>query len=295
MFPVMTLPYGLLCRLGTLSSPVEKYHLQIAGGNFNICPPTFQTYKEELNCNLAVINGKLTLAKYSKAERKHVPVVLEDNALICYTFSLLLRISGLKHLSSDVFQHLLIKAHRMELYNCDMSHEFLQALSKLCLMPIKDIEIHDPYGGDFCVKSVVQAFPQVDKLKFYGVQLPDHWLTAMTEAQQSKLSFVYVHADPENVGKFEADELLAFLQKQNEMFTLAFHMGGLRDTDGYAKTLEKILKTYLKEEDLQQQRPEPQVRVCGYDIWRCFYLPKVEGSAAVAKKGKNKRAELPIL
>uniref|UniRef100_A0A7E5A0W1 FBD domain-containing protein n=1 Tax=Panagrellus redivivus TaxID=6233 RepID=A0A7E5A0W1_PANRE len=298
MFPVMSLPYGLLCRLGTLSSPVEKYHLQVAGGNFNICPPTIQPCKKE-NCHLdAVMTSELTLEKYSEAERKHVPVDLDDddNTLISESNTLSLNSVEMKHLSSNVFNHFLINAPRLNLQCCDTSLEFLRALSKLCVVPVKDIEFDLSLYRDFCFKSVFEAFPHASQLQFKNAYFPDNWLTEIMKIQKTKLLYLYINTEPEDVGKFEADELIEFLLAQHERVTLTLEFYELSESDEYAKMLKKILKKHLVSKDTHFIRPEQEVRVLASDFRWSYYLPqrradkwRVEGPRVVVPRKRTKK------
>uniref|UniRef100_A0A7E4W7Z5 FBD domain-containing protein n=1 Tax=Panagrellus redivivus TaxID=6233 RepID=A0A7E4W7Z5_PANRE len=294
----MTLHYGLLCRLGTLSTPVEKYHLQVAGGNFKICPPSFEPCKVFRGCHISSehMSRELILEDFDQADRRFLPVVVAGINLYELTHRLTLNNLDAEQLSSNVFQHLLITASRLDLNDCDMTDEFLQALAKLCSQPVKEIIVGEPNCDDCNFKSFFHAFPTVEDISFAYVDFPDNWLDEIMEVQQTKLSALYVKGSDENIGKFDADELLLFLEAQKDNFTLTMHLRSVCSSHEYVKKLETTLKTHLIASDVGTSQGKKTVRVYGFDFAWCYLLPApktLKRKVGAKKTSTGKKKGLP--
>uniref|UniRef100_A0A7E4W1Y6 FHA domain-containing protein n=1 Tax=Panagrellus redivivus TaxID=6233 RepID=A0A7E4W1Y6_PANRE len=61
-YPIAKLAYGLRCRLSELTTPLERYNLQMAAGDVSICPPKLQiVYQSHQNIKFYCEDGTVSM------------------------------------------------------------------------------------------------------------------------------------------------------------------------------------------------------------------------------------------
>uniref|UniRef100_A0A7E4UND1 FTH domain-containing protein n=1 Tax=Panagrellus redivivus TaxID=6233 RepID=A0A7E4UND1_PANRE len=77
-YPLNNLAYGLRCRLSELTTPSERYKLQVAAGNVSICPTKLQPFSNFSPVSWFCQNGTVLYE-----HNKNVFILCEDEIFAC--------------------------------------------------------------------------------------------------------------------------------------------------------------------------------------------------------------------
>uniref|UniRef100_A0A7E4WDX6 Ribonuclease Z n=1 Tax=Panagrellus redivivus TaxID=6233 RepID=A0A7E4WDX6_PANRE len=127
-YPIAKLAYGLRCRLSDLATLKERYHLQIAAGDPSICPPKLQSVQKTTDRLIVQAPFKPIRIRYHS---EITPISFDEHDLLLCDTSFDLREVKIKHLTLEVFNHVLARPKTLFLMTSDDSEFILQKLSEL--------------------------------------------------------------------------------------------------------------------------------------------------------------------
>uniref|UniRef100_A0A7E4V6E5 F-box/LRR-repeat protein 12 n=1 Tax=Panagrellus redivivus TaxID=6233 RepID=A0A7E4V6E5_PANRE len=220
-YPLAKLSYGLRCHLNDLTTPVERYNLQIAAGGASFGPPKLQTFREPIiNPKFLCKNG--IVLKYIEAGQL-IEVTEADGLAMCKNV-IHLRDCDIQALKSELFGHFLFQANHVQLSACSISNTFYKTLG--FMMPkTKNISI---LGYRKARKShilnlthLLTAFPHLQRLCIEKCPISTNWMAEIQKVRKRSLMDLTIHSDClEDCGDIDYNKFLKFVKAQRRGFTL---------------------------------------------------------------------------
>uniref|UniRef100_A0A7E4WDF5 F-box/LRR-repeat protein n=1 Tax=Panagrellus redivivus TaxID=6233 RepID=A0A7E4WDF5_PANRE len=187
-YPITNLAYGLRCRLSELSTPVERYNLQIAAGNTSTCPPKLQIVQETLESLIfGCKNGTISAYRnFDNYLNKELSIVCQDDSITICNDSVSFYRFDVQSLNSDILDHFLFNAGSLKLMHCHLSKPFYETL-KMRFLKVQYLEMYgytEDYRIDFT--NLLTMFPYLQSLDAKG-PLSENWISEILQVKNHSL------------------------------------------------------------------------------------------------------------
>uniref|UniRef100_A0A7E4W3H2 Glycosyltransferase family 92 protein n=1 Tax=Panagrellus redivivus TaxID=6233 RepID=A0A7E4W3H2_PANRE len=242
-YPLNNLAYGLRYRLSELTTPVERYELQIAAGDVSICPPKLQHIDKIYDeYDFESQNGKLFI---SKNIRKYVPSIYERNTLVTARKSTLLSHLDEPGLKSEAFSHFLFQAEVICMEDCIISKPFINTLSKMAGITTTYIHMSchsccnyiDNFG------ELLIAFPKVNGIQ-WNAYIDKSWIAKVQG--HSQLDVLCFSVGNYQFEPFDINEFVTFVKTRRQGFEMRIMViDNEKKFESYFLELKRILDQQL--------------------------------------------------
>uniref|UniRef100_A0A7E4W7X3 FBA_2 domain-containing protein n=1 Tax=Panagrellus redivivus TaxID=6233 RepID=A0A7E4W7X3_PANRE len=241
-FPVAVLPYGLQRRLGELSTPNERYHLQVAGGKVSICPPRLQPARNFGRLEFQWKNAKFGIYSYGVGTYRKMRVLPENVVLACYGY---LIISGLDEhlLPNDKLDRFVLRPPTLDMFECNIEKRLLEKLPPLTCASVKNLTLNSAMNENVInLEDVLNTFPNVENVVIHNIRLPKKWMAEVLRVKDKKLMQLMLSGFTDEFMFFTYHDLRYFLMTQKKGFRLLLHLHHVTDFE-LKQAIMKLSKT----------------------------------------------------
>uniref|UniRef100_A0A7E4VML4 P-type domain-containing protein n=1 Tax=Panagrellus redivivus TaxID=6233 RepID=A0A7E4VML4_PANRE len=223
-YPLAKLPYDLRRRLYELATPSESYNLQIAAKSRFPCPTILKPFE-------------VALSKCTFEQNSFIINFVEKPMLTCFSIQhgalyicrRKVDISGISlnqfACHSRAFQNTIIRPTKLKLdfRDSNISHgnywKFYRIVSRMTEKSVLAIY----YVDDKKIQSFLALyhyFPRLIGFVFRAADLPTNWMSQILIHQKRKLHWLKVTGNVEDLGPFDPNNFVKFLEAQKKNFNL---------------------------------------------------------------------------
>uniref|UniRef100_A0A7E4VVA5 G_PROTEIN_RECEP_F1_2 domain-containing protein n=1 Tax=Panagrellus redivivus TaxID=6233 RepID=A0A7E4VVA5_PANRE len=207
-----------------LTTPVERYQLQIAAGNPSICPPKLQPVQTSPDIyNICGKDGRVGISSYT-SDKKYVTFDGYEGNVISCTKTLRIAQFAIEHFTSSTFDYFTTQPKTVKLlWRCDDSELFYEKLSKLVGGNVESF-IYENENSIWNFKAMITAFPRLKRIKVTCSKVRGSWMDDILSLNDCQLTTLVFFTDDLLFNNIQSCDLITFLKAQKRGFKLHFRI-----------------------------------------------------------------------